>query len=488
MIKKLLFLAISLGLAYHISRFTGGFDIPYLAAAAAFFLVLGVSFVRGTDALYIIAVAMLFSPEIGASTQTGRTAGEGAGLVVRLEDVLLIAIGVGWLLRTAYQKRRFGIARTSVNVAIVIYMVASIASTLLGVVSGSVKPMSGLFNNLKYFEYFFLFFMILAHVRRKESISRIVAVIFIVFFCAMIYGYTQIQFGGSLRVCAPFDSEPNTFGGYIVLIFCVLFGVALVDSRTRVRLFVVGLMLFSIPPLMFTLSRASYMALIAGILAFLAVSRQRILVGAVLVGIVGLTLVMIPVIPQKIQSRVQGTFQKGTEYHVKVAGVDLDPSASARIVSYREAIESWIAAPFFGHGVTGTHFIDGQFFRLLAETGIVGFAAFMYVLWRLMFEVWRIYKVADPPFLKGVCLGFFCGIFAMLAHGISANSFIIVRIAEPFWLMAGLILLIPRLRYGGDTVEPIPKPVPPENLFERHRKRLAEAGQPAPSPNAHRTP
>ena len=483
MIKKFLFLAISLGLAYQISRFTGGFDLSYLAGVAAFFLVLGVSFVRGIDALYIIAVAMLFSPEIGGSSETGRSAGEGAGLVIRLEDVLLVAIGVGWLLRTAYQKRRFGIARTSVNVAIAMYMTASIVCTLLSVVNGHVKPMTGLFNNLKYFEYFFLFFMILAHVRRKEHIARIVKAMFIVFFCAMIYGYTQISLSGAVRVCAPFDTEPNTFGGYIVLIFCVIFGVVLVDPRTRIRLVCIGLMLFSLPPLLFTLSRASYIALIAGITAFLLVSRQRILVGAVLIGIIGLTMVMIPLIPQKIQNRVQGTFQRGTEYQVSIAGVDLDPSASARIVSYRVALDRWIEAPFFGHGVTGTHFIDGQFFRLLAETGIVGFSAFMYVLWRLLSEVWRIYRVADPPFLKGVCLGFFCGAIAMFAHALSANTFIIVRIAEPFWLLAGLILLIPRLRYGGDIVDPLPEPASPENVFEQHRRILAAPGRPAPGPN-----
>jgi hypothetical protein len=33
----------------------------------------------------------------------------------------------------------------------------------------------------------------------------------------------------------------------------------------------------------------------------------------------------------------------------------------------------------------------------------------------------------------------------MLAHGIGANTFIIIRIMEPFWLCAGLVVLLPRL-------------------------------------------
>jgi hypothetical protein len=37
------------------------------------------------------------------------------------------------------------------------------------------------------------------------------------------------------------------------------------------------------------------------------------------------------------------------------------------------------------------------------------------------------------------------GMVAMLAHGIGANTFIIIRIMEPFWLCAGLVMILPRL-------------------------------------------
>jgi hypothetical protein len=33
----------------------------------------------------------------------------------------------------------------------------------------------------------------------------------------------------------------------------------------------------------------------------------------------------------------------------------------------------------------------------------------------------------------------------MLVHGIGANTFIIIRIMEPFWLCAGLVMILPRL-------------------------------------------
>lgn len=430
-----------------IIRGAGNFQLSTLAGIVIFFAVLGVSFVRGVDALYIIIFAMLFSPEIGTPLTTGRTSGgEGVGVItLRLEDILLIAVGCGWLLRTAYQKRQFGIFRTAVNPAIGLYIAVCIIATMLGVVGGTVRLEAGIVHNLKFFEYFFLFFMILAHVREKVIINRMLIVLLFVFFLALIYGYFQIELTGGKRVSAPFENEPNTFGGYIVLLMCVAFGIVLEDKRARVGVPLIGLLLFALPPLLFTLSRASYMAFIAACLTFLVVSSHRIIVGAVIVGVTAVMLIGVPMLPAKVQQRITGTFQAEPEYHVQIAGVDLDSSASARIVSYQAAIKLWEKSPLLGHGVTGTHFIDGQYFRLLAETGIAGLAAFLFVLWRLLREAWKIYRECEDGFLKGAVLGFFCGTIAVMAHALSANSFIIIRIAEPLWLMAGLILLIPKL-------------------------------------------
>ncbi|MFA7158858.1 MAG: O-antigen ligase family protein [Kiritimatiellia bacterium] len=441
--------------AYYLVHTATTAQTSVMMGLIVFFVALGISFVRGVEALYIIVFAMLFSPEIGMGGATGRTGGEGTAVALRLEDILLVAVGCGWLLRTAYDNRRFGIVRTGVNTGIGIYVLACLTATMLGVINGTVNLKTGVFHNLKFMEYFFLFFMILAHVRSKKIISRMLVAMMIVFFLAMIYGYTQIELGGHKRVTAPFDdNEPNTFSGYIVLLMCVIFGVVLADRRIRVRAPLILLLLFAIPPFIFTLSRAGYMAFIAGWLAFLVFSRHRILVGALIIAMVGASLIGVPLLPQKVQKRITGTFKAETEFHVKIGSVDLDASASARIVSYQQAIQVWLKSPLVGHGVTGTHFIDSQYFRLLAETGIVGLSAFLFMIWRLLQETWKVQRDCKDDFLRGAALGFFCGIIAMLVHAISANSFIIIRIAEPFWLLAGLMLLIPALdeeASAGDT-------------------------------------
>ncbi|MFC1454343.1 O-antigen ligase family protein [Verrucomicrobiota bacterium] len=450
MLNKIIIVVAAIVCVFFLINTAGNLQLSTTAAIVIFFVALAISFIRGVEALYIIVFAMLFSPEILMTTATGRTGAGGIGAVyVRLEDILLVAVGCGWLLRTAYDRRHFGIARTGVNTSIGVYIAVCVVATMLGVIGGTVNLQSGFIENLKFFEYFFLFFMILAHVRSKKIITNMIIAMIVAFFLVIIYGYTQIELSGMSRVNAPFDSEPNTFGGYIVLLMCVIFGIVLADQRIRIRVPLTLLLLFAIPPFIFTLSRASYMAFIAGGLAFMIVSKQRIIVGAIIIGLVAVSMIGIHMLPEKVEKRIMNTFKAGTEYHYQIAGIDLDSSASARIKSYLSAIKTWEKAPFFGYGVTGSHFIDSQYFRLLAQTGLIGLSAFLFMILMLMKEIWKVHGQCKDDLLKGAALGFFCGIIAVLVHAVSANSFIIIRIAEPFWLLAGLILLIPKLSDEG---------------------------------------
>jgi hypothetical protein len=46
---------------------------------------------------------------------------------------------------------------------------------------------------------------------------------------------------------------------------------------------------------------------------------------------------------------------------------------------------------------------------------------------------------------RGVALGFLAGTVGLLVHAIGSNTFIIVRIMEPFWFFAGIVVMLPLL-------------------------------------------
>ena len=60
-------------------------------------------------------------------------------------------------------------------------------------------------------------------------------------------------------------------------------------------------------------------------------------------------------------------------------------------------------------------------------------------------ETTNAFEKTEDPFLKGLSMGYIAGFVGLLFHAIGANTFIIVRIMEPFWFMTALVVMIPRL-------------------------------------------
>jgi len=342
--------------------------------ATAIFLV---SFVKIEFGLYILIFSMLLSPEIIVGETRGASLGRGVSL--RFEDFLLVLIGLSWFARTAVIKELGLFRRTPLNKAILLYIVACVLSTGFGIIGGTVSPKTSFFFVLKYVEYFIVYFMLVNHLEDETLVKRLVFFLFLTCFITSIIGILQIPAGG--RVSAPFEGEvgePNTFGGYLVFIGSIAAGLFFTGGWSRRKRGVGILLLFIVPPLLFTQSRTSYLAAIPAALTLAWLSDKRFIAVALIV----IGFVLSPfLLPTAVKNRILYTFtQKEESGQLQVGDVRLDTSTSARIISWREALEDWTRKPILGYGVTGRGFIDAQIPRVLAETGIVGLAAFLYLL------------------------------------------------------------------------------------------------------------
>jgi len=325
-------------------------------------------------ALYLLIFSMLLSPEIIVGT-TGRSA-DGRGVSLRLDDFLLLVIGCTWLAKMAVNKELGLFLRTPLNKPIAFYLIACLASTLLGSIFGEVELKTGFFFVLKYFEYMFIYFMVINHLHERKQIRNYLWAMLIACVIVSIIGIAQIPEG--VRVSAPFEGEigePNTFGGYLVFMICITIGLFLTSTSLRAHLIYGSLVSLFIVPLIYTQSRSSYLALIPAMLAFVWLSEKKHIVFLVLV----LGSLLLPFMaPEPAKERVAYTFTQGKDETdvVEILNVKLDTSTSARLTSWKEVSKDWIKRPFLGFGVTGYGFIDGQYFRVLIETGILGLVAF----------------------------------------------------------------------------------------------------------------
>lgn len=393
-----------------------------------------VSFLYPQVAFFVLIVSMLFSPEL----IVGRTAAR--EITFRMDDIFLLIIVVTWLFRAALYKELGVFRRTPLHAPLALFMAASLFATLVGMVSGRVSIASGLFFNLKIFEYFVVYFMVVNYVREEREVRGFVILILLVAMMINIYALLQIPSG--MRVTAPFEGEfgePNTLGGYLIIIISLSLALFLLRAFGPRTNLLIPLLILSGVILMFTQSRGSWLGLVFMSAPFVLLSPKRFffIVGALLV------IVALPYIsPEPTKERFASTFRPDPLFAKtqRVMGIGLDPSASERVTSYKTGFEMWKKHPLLGYGVTGAGFIDGQFLRVLVETGILGLAFFLFLLWRMALFLWDTYQSAIDPFFKSLSLGMLGALAGLIGHGISASSFIIVRIMEPFWFLMGLVV------------------------------------------------
>ncbi|MCX7982646.1 MAG: O-antigen ligase family protein [Syntrophales bacterium] len=421
-----------------------------LSAVVVIGLIIAIfSFTNPEFGLYVLVVAMLLSPQVGLPGAEGEMV-RGRGITLRVDDFLLAIIGLTWFFKTAIQKELGLFLRTPLNIPIAIYFIICVSSTILGYMMGRVKGTAGIFFLLKYFEYYIVYFMAVNHLREEKQIKRFVATMIVVCLLVSLNALTYMYQGQ--RASAPFEGshgEPNTLGGYLILMIAIMIGLFLHWGTAKQKFYLLVVLFFSFVALAATLSRSSWIALGPMSLALIYFSEKEMRKW-ILLGIIAFFLSLPFVTPKSVQERLLFTITQPREQgQLEIAGTRVDTSTSARLMSMKIVLtRDFLKQPILGYGVTGYSFLDAQYARVLAESGLLGFLAFINLLWRIYRNAKATLKETVNPFYKGLTLGYLVGFFGLLTHGIGANTFIIVRIMEPFWFLTAMVIMIPRIEAG----------------------------------------
>ncbi len=268
----------------------------------------------------------------------------------------------------------------------------------------------------------------------------------VLFVCLIISLYGMMQIPAGQRVSAPFEGEtgePNTLGGYLIFVGAVAAGMLSQAKGNKAKLSLGLLIVAIILPYLYTESRASYLAFIPAYLILAVLSDKKgLMIGLMIIG-----LALSPILlPSRVKERILFTFKQPPQREqIELIGVRVDTSTSARITSWKQGLKDWPRHPILGYGITGYAFMDAQFPRVIVETGALGFIAFMYLLYSILKTSLTSLRALKESYFKGIAIGFLAGYVGLLFHAIGANTFIIVRIMEPFWLLAGIIVMLPTL-------------------------------------------
>ena len=425
--------------------------------------------------LVLLIFSMLLSPELG-----GGVVDSSRSLVVRYDDILLVIIFLSWFAKSALFKDKPFITSTPVQTPILLYTATCIVATALGVIRGDVDPKASFFYVLKYVEYFLLYFMTINILESEEDVKKYLRYGLIVAVLVTIYAYYfYYSYGGDARATAPFEVplnrdhfmdverfaaereqvralaaayphvhvvEPASLGGYYLVVFGLLMAM-LTQTGGYVFLAALGLLIFMFPAFLLTFSRSSYIGFTAMIPALFILSKKRrlFMLGFVSAGIIAISL--LPGISGKVMDRITMTYQGAyatQTFQTGVGGaVKLEDSAASRVHSLRRIfLEKLPKHPIFGWGVTGVGLCDTQYALVPGETGILGSIFFVWMLFRLFFTAKTVFYAYSTPLIKALALGFMVMLIGLLFQSLGVNSFVIVRIMEPFWFLAACLSVL----------------------------------------------
>ncbi|MBL7196661.1 MAG: O-antigen ligase family protein [Candidatus Omnitrophica bacterium] len=430
-----LIVIISAFVGFNIAKFSPLLPIGILAALA-----IGITTLVNTNfGLTILIFSMLLSPEMSLAATPERA------VILRIDDLLIIAVFFVWLAKIAIRKELSLLRKSPINKPIFAYLSINIFSTTLGALTGDVKPVVGFFYILKYIEYFMVFFLFLNNLNNLKQIKRFI--FFFLLVSLIIGGIAYTQIGTLPRPTAPFEgehAEPNTLAGYLVITFAVALGILLYAKSPFVKLILGGLIFFNIYPFLMTLSRSGYLGFITLYSIFLIFSKRHklslvlILLAAILIAPV--------IVPEKVVDRIFHTFTGGSAVTFGGEELTLEKSAAARVESWAYAFRSLQEKALFGFGVTGRGFMDSQYARFLSETGIVGFLIGLWLISSVLINTFRIYKNSEDEYAKGLSLSFLSAFSAIMIIGFTTNVFVIVRISEPLWFLCACVMSLPAIQ------------------------------------------
>jgi O-antigen ligase len=360
----------------------------------------------------------------------------------------------GFFLKKALKQERF-FAKTAIDLPFFAFLVISLIS-----ISNSHDYVSSVRGVFKFVQNALIFLIFAEELRDRVHLKRIVfamlagaalasfdAVWQIISGKDFIRGHSLIVNIGLPRATAAFPNA-NGLGVYLVPIAPLAFGLALYFYKNKARIgmgLAAGLIATGI---ILTLSRFAGIAFYLSLLLMSMVKKDKVVVTC----LVALLVLSPLLIPRNIKN-----WARLVRYNPVVFLFNGD-----RISIYRNSVNMIAHHPFIGVGyntfskryleyklpepadatTSSTIYAHNNFLQIAGETGLLGLAAFFWILYNLFAYCIRLYRNVSDAYLKTVALGLSAGLFAFLVNGLAETSLYYSRVAIIFWYCAGFILAL----------------------------------------------
>lgn len=242
--------------------------------------------------------------------------------------------------------------------------------------------------------------------------------------------------------------DPNFIGGFFAVISLLLISMGLYQKSTKIKVYYFGVTAILLAALFLTYSRSAYLAFFGGLLVLGIAKARKLLILILIISAIGLAS------SERAQQRVGELVTSVTSVLFNTSE-NPDPTARLRIQNWEQTLELIGQKPLLGHGYNTltsvklsegfisseeTHSASGSdssFLTILATTGLLGLITFIWFFMVVLRDSLHSWQHSKEPAVRGLGLGIFTGVIALLIHCNFVNSLFFPQIMIFFYPLLG---------------------------------------------------
>jgi hypothetical protein len=250
-------------------------------------------------------------------------------------------------------------------------------------------------------------------------------------------GHDRSHYRDDIRSAGTFSYlGPNELAVFYAQNSIILVCLFLIDSDKRRKILLAVTIVFNYFCAIFLYSRGGYLAILAGLIFFGLVKDRKVMFALILFLVFWRTFT-----PVSVQERIDMTESED----------GLDRSIEYRYEMWDQALTIFGEHPILGVGYHTIPYLGiraghrraslhNGYLEVAVEQGMVGVIIFMSFFVICLLYGWRLFKVADDKFLKGLGLGYSACVVSVLAGNIFGSYWFYMNVSGFYWTFLALVV------------------------------------------------
>ena len=277
-------------------------------------------------------------------------------------------------------------------------------------------------------------------------IAGLASLFFADFFFYKEFRWYQVpHYAHVMRISGSFSYlGPNELGAFFAQYGIIVITLLLFARRLIEKIILGVLSAFNFYCVMYSFSRAAYLAFPICLAFILFFRNKRLLLIFIVLLSVGPRLLPVSVM-ERIEMTMLSDEEKAEAEEEGREDAKLDSSAQGRFGLWENALKMFQESPILGAGFRAYGDLQGvdthnNFAKILAESGIIGIL-FYVVLYILAFRSgWQLYRRSQDRLFKGLGLGFAGCVIANIIVNTTHDNWTYINLMGFYWIFWGLVV------------------------------------------------